>query len=126
MKLSQFRSNMNNLKRTIQDDINNKIKELVEENLEETFDAEQTPDGKPWKKRIVDKPWPINNHTGILKASRDVSVSSADSITVAYNVDYSQYVDAERPLLPTEFPQSKLELLQEYTKELIESGLKGR
>lgn len=90
--------------------------------LVRTFNSEQDPHGRQWKERVGNQTWPINNHTGYLDSTRSVE-RHGNSIVVSYDTDYSDYVDAERQLVPDRLPKKWKELIDERVNEELDLHL---
>lgn len=63
----------------------------ISNDLAETYDSGANPYGTPWKLRKVDRPWPILNRTGTMRASRRVTVRNDGEVDVEYTDKKSSY-----------------------------------
>lgn len=84
---------------------------------------QQSPDGKPWKKRQKAYPWPINNKTGkLLNSYKATPNSNTNTIAIQNTAAYAGYVNDVRPLLPdTEVPPKWIEQLDEALEEFCDN-----
>ena len=84
MNLKQFANKTKKLQHKLQEFIDERRVELEEKRYADTFKKEQTPDREPWKPRVTQLPWKINDRTGNLKHSREITKDK-----VEYTADLS-------------------------------------
>jgi hypothetical protein len=114
-------------------DIMEALESLPEEITEEILDIEfvdivrsnhkreQDPYGKPWPKREKAYDHPINNDTGRLLNSYQMTSNGKNQMSITNTAAYAEYVNNRRPLLPeSEIPNEWMEEIEKVVDDFID------